>query len=508
MNAGIVLLVSLVAGIVLAVVSTIYNKLKAKKQEEYVYELQDANLWVKPEEEVPVAELVDEEPVTVVVDEKAPPAYEAGRVHHLDGDPIRDYYKSVWKAAEEQDPDPNKARLSAEHLRKLRDTAKDVLPPPLEAFFRPQGEGNWRIRILPAGPDGMYKAQHWWVARRQHYLGNYGSGGRTVQCGKRMVVGEIPHSTENQAKWDQWVGECPICDHWRHLWASYDIANKKGEYKLAEQYRTEAQQIKAMERYYFNVLLIDGEGTKKGPLLWSAGKILGHQLRRMMDEKHCKVTGDEPTEIIDLVDAYDLRLIRKTLRGPQCFPQYDLIPCRGTKPVGTKHEIERCMANLWDLERVAENWAKSKDELLAHLMASGVRVEFRNCKACGKRLKSREPEHLYCSEKCLRTKLPTSVDRFGCPVCAETNTAVIAGANCYTCGFSGQEESEHTSGFVRTRCKERKDCTCRTPTQIRKHGCTCGAQHAQVDPSYYEKKKQEESAVLVDDDFLAALKAM
>lgn len=386
------------------------------------------------------------------------------------------------------------------NLRRLREAHRDssLCPNPPD-FFRPTNEGIYKIRLLPAAWQAnpyLYNTKTHFVARRQHYLSGVGSSFPTVvQCSKQYG-GQVMDNWTKQTK-ASWHGECPICDHWKHLWAQIDIAQKKGEYKDAQKLQERAKICKPTERYYYNVLVLveNGEKVRKGPMIWSAGKMVHEQITRMTDKKYMNEMGEDPYDLLDIKKGYSitLRVMKKgAVYGGHGYPSYDVTASYKPVPIGDDNaEIERVMANLWDLELVANKWTKSKEELEAAMQKCGF-VEARRCCQCNERLsRHATAKEIFCSKKCLNNHLRT---KHGCPKCGTATTKTTGSLHTYSCGYA--------AGFqgVVAKCSNAPDCECRV------RGCECDKPHEWVDNvGETTKKKGQED---MDADFLNDLRKM
>jgi hypothetical protein len=405
-------------------------------------------------------------------------AYASNRAHklkckHEDGKkcPICDYYKSMAKGPPPLPvPEPI---LTLGHLHAMRRQAAWNNTPEKDDFFRPTN-GDYKIRILPAGPKGLYGTQTHYVARKQHYLDGYPSKNGPVQCPKRMTK-YIPMSEGNS----KWSGNCPICKHNAQLWAAHQKAKDNHQHDEAEKISKNAIQCKGMDRFYYNVLVHLTEGDEPQLRLWSTGRIVHDQIQAMIAAHEKDDTGDEPN-ILDLgPDGYCIRVVREDRHrygGSVGYPDYKIRPSVRPTRAGTKEQVEMWMANLWDLEAVTACWEKTEKELRTALAASAImKLESRRCDRCGNRLHDDSgPQAIYCSKQCLNLAQQDTTKFASCPVCGENKTGYVGGMYAYLCGFSADQHR------LLSRCKHAPKCECyhnkKTGTSIYCRGCLCDAE--------------------------------
>jgi rubrerythrin len=386
---------------------------------------------------------------------------------------------------EEADKTPD---LSTERMKWLR--KRDRCDQPMGShFFKPEN-GIAVIRLLPLLTK-VSAASSWFVGKKQHYIG--GMGKPAVQCTLILQPGKTVEE-------NKWIGDCPICNHWKHLWANVDIADKRGEHKISQEYREKAQKIKGMERYYYNVLVKEESGKWKGPLIWSARKMIHDQIMRYMDEDRALKTGEETYDLLDLQDGYNIKILREqkaSYGGFGGWPTYQILPAYAPSAIGDCKEIEAFMANIWDLDAVSRGWHKTHDELTQAMIDAGVAVTIRKCKVCAKRLTTNDPNVIYCSKQCKSKFMTNLIGHRSCPQCGVTDTAHISGIYSYTCGFNGSGVTD-----VYRRCKHGSACTCKVDKLNEDpRGCKCGAYDAQCESAL-------EAVVMEDDDFLNELRKM
>lgn len=383
-------------------------------------------------------------------------------------------------------------------------------------FFRP-GEGTHRLRLLPAPPmDGLKtKTKTNFIVRKQHYITDdaYGKS-RThtaVQCARRLVDG-------------LWVGECPLCDHWQHLLALHSIATGKGEHAEAEKYNEQARNIKAKERYYYNVIVYDGGRDGTGPLIWSTNKIVHGLIQQLANpvDGTGESTGEEPVALFDVQNGYDIRVrMQRAGMYRDGFPQYEVYAVRSSAAAGPVDCIERWMANLWDLEAVADKWDKTEAEMKAAMAEFGYampivrpkKVETRcaagvtastwtgvnptwargdnsapailglvnkTCVYCHKMMEGVPETVRFCSQRCLESQRAGR----GCPCCGEREVVGGRDLRRYKCGY---RNNGYSAVLPYAPCSTRVGCTCKGECTL--HRSTL------IDPAFYEPKAVKPAGV-------------
>lgn len=243
--------------------------------------------------------------------------------------------------------------LAGEHER-LKD---GVVGNFLDNFVKmPEGAGHVVMRLLPPAEKGMFgrAKSPFYMLTRTHRVNN-----KSLHCRKEFVNGK-------------WVGDCEVCNYLRWLWDESEKKSPDESARLQAQYRA----LKAVERYYYNVMVRQqynsgtGEMEKNvGPKILSVGKTLHKMIIRAivgdpeMDEKPL---GD----VTHPIKGRDFKLI-KTLRqsGTSSFPNYDTSKFLDESPLGTPDEVTKWLGNLHDLVslRIVKSNDELKHELKVHL---------------------------------------------------------------------------------------------------------------------------------------------
>lgn len=224
----------------------------------------------------------------------------------------------------------------------------------LEKFVKlPERDGYVLLRIMPRRKGTAVP----WCATRVHTLSNPATKTkRTYHCPRNLV--------KNERGQESWRGDCIICTYLADLWQRSDKVTGKEQEELRSQYR----QMKAVERYYYNVIVRtekDKEGnTKKnvGPKIYSCGKTVhGKILRAILgDEK----AGEKPLgDICHPMNGRDFRVVKKVVKGGggEEYPNYDNSKFEDITPAGSIDEIKTWIDNLHDLQALRA--LKTQDEL-------------------------------------------------------------------------------------------------------------------------------------------------
>jgi len=199
----------------------------------------------------------------------------------------------------------------------------------------PKSSGNVVVRLLPPA-DG----KPFYVATRRHEINC-----RSYHCLRELVNGK-------------WIGECPICSYYSHLWEQVD---RQPTEELKQPLATQARAIKPVERFYYNVVIrkCTGENGEQlanvGPKILSVGKKL-HQLiiTGIVGDKNAGVAplGD----VTDPTAGFDF-LIVKSIQGG--YPNYDQSRFLGSTPLGVE------IKDRHDLTKIVNK--KTVDELKRQL---------------------------------------------------------------------------------------------------------------------------------------------
>jgi len=224
----------------------------------------------------------------------------------------------------------------------------------LEKFVRlPERDGYVLVRILPRKKGTAVP----WCATRVHTLNNPATRTkRTYHCPRNLVKDERGQ--------DRWKGDCIICTYLADLWQRSDKCSGKEQEELRNQYR----QMKAVERYYYNVIVRsekDKEGNIKknvGPKIYSCGKTVHSKIVRAIigDES----AGEKPLgDITHPMNGRDFRVVKKVVKGGggEEYPNYDSSKFEDVAPAGNLDEIKKWIDGLHDLQALRA--VKSADEL-------------------------------------------------------------------------------------------------------------------------------------------------
>lgn len=233
----------------------------------------------------------------------------------------------------------------------------------LDKFVKlPEGKGSVIMRLLPPAPAGMFGRQknpfYQWT--RIHNV-----NGKKIHDPREQINGK-------------WVGDNPIADYLRWLWKE----SEKPQTSPIEKERLQAlyRELKAIDRYYFNVIVRsetdDNGNTRKnvGPKIYSCGKTVFEAILRGIcgdPEMNEAPLGD----VTDFKTGRDFKLMKTIKRsGDRTYPTYEGSHFLEPSPLGTPDECEKWMAELHDLVslRVLKSPAEIDHELQVHL---GVKVD-------------------------------------------------------------------------------------------------------------------------------------
>jgi len=195
----------------------------------------------------------------------------------------------------------------------------------------PEGEGSVVLRLLPYGDNPLP-----FVATRTHKMNS-----KNLHCPMNLVNGK-------------WVGNCPICNHYKSLWKQSDSASEDE----AKMLQAEARAIKPVERYYWNAIvrvLTNKQGQVEknvGPKIFSCGKQLQSKLLRA-------ITGDEIVGLDPLGDVTDvtgaegrdLKVIKRLVKGgnDEKYPNYNESIFLPVSVAGSDEDVEKWLESIHDL---------------------------------------------------------------------------------------------------------------------------------------------------------------
>lgn len=246
---------------------------------------------------------------------------------------------AVMNEAKRVSEEPNSGQSNADYLEK---------------FVRlPDRDGYVMIRILPRKKGTAVP----WCATRVHTLNNpVARTKRTFHCPRNL--------TKDDRGQDRWKGDCIICTYLADLWQRSEKSSGKEQEELRNQYR----QMKAVERYYYNVIVRsekDKEGNIKknvGPKIYSCGKTVHAKIVRAIigDE----AAGEKPLgDITHPMNGRDFRIVKKVVKGGggEEYPNYDNSKFEDVAPAGSVDDIKKWIDNLHDLQALRA--VKTPDEL-------------------------------------------------------------------------------------------------------------------------------------------------
>lgn len=223
----------------------------------------------------------------------------------------------------------------------------------------PKGNGHITLRLMPPMPGCKVPFQ----ATRIHKV-----NGKSVHCLREL-----------DRKTGRWMGDCPICTHYSHLWKE---SEKPGITKEeAKDLQDQARALKPYERYYYNAMIrsLFNDKTQAveknvGPRIFSAGKDIHSKIVRAfvgdkeLDEK-------ELGDITDVkgIEGRDLKVVVEMRQGDKsAYANYSGSKFLDPSPLGTPTEVAKWLGEMHDLSQLRV--LKSKEEL-KHLLRCHFGVE-------------------------------------------------------------------------------------------------------------------------------------
>lgn len=224
----------------------------------------------------------------------------------------------------------------------------------LDNFVKmPLGEGAVTVRILPP-KNGIFCQ-----ATRIHRINN-----RSFHCLREL--GNMPNSRS------RWLGDCPICTLCADLWKR---SEETGDIKERNRLRNEYRQLKANERYYYNVIVrkeVDKDGNVRenvGPKILSVGvKQYQKILRAIVGDP--ALDEDPLGDITDVKIGRDFKIVKRIAKsGDDEFPNYDESKFLDVSPLGTARQIDEWIQAMHDLKslRNTKTFAELKHEINVYL---------------------------------------------------------------------------------------------------------------------------------------------
>lgn len=202
----------------------------------------------------------------------------------------------------------------------------------------PDGDCFLNVRILPPRVKeiGGRKRQVLFQATRVHRLNN-----RTFHCLKE------------QESSGRWVGSCPACDLASQLWKKMEAFNEQGRKEDAAKADAERRDIKAAERYYYNVIVRREINTQTGetkdnvgPKVWSCGITLH---KKVLNGLFGDPTMGEDAlgNITDVKTGRDFKIVKRMVDK---YPKYDDSKfATGVTALGNPEQVEGWLAERHDL---------------------------------------------------------------------------------------------------------------------------------------------------------------
>lgn len=201
----------------------------------------------------------------------------------------------------------------------------------------PEGKGSVIMRFLPPAPAGMFDREKnpFYQSTRIHKV-----NGKSIHDNRDMIGGK-------------WVGNNPVANYLRWLWKEseqkYTSPSEKD--RMQNLYR----ELKALDRYYFNVIVrseTDENGnvtTNVGPKIYSCGKtVLEMILRGILGDKELSI--EALGDVTHFKTGRDFKLMKSIKKsGDRTYPSYEGSTFLAPSPAGTPEECDRWMSGLNDL---------------------------------------------------------------------------------------------------------------------------------------------------------------
>jgi hypothetical protein len=249
-------------------------------------------------------------------------------------------------------------------------------PPSYQDYFQHSLKDQYIVRVLPAAPLRLFsvyqqtgKHAGLFATTKLHRIND-----KYVRCcsDSAGITCDV-----NFAKLGSETPECPICEYYKYLW---EQTNRIQNWNAREDIIREARELRAVKRFYYNV--VDREtGEVK---IWAVGNSVHEQLVKLA----------ENFNYTDVDEGCDLHVTRRSIAH---IFQYDVRPLPSSPLARTKEEIEKIIANQWELQRIIEPTCKLdlEKEVLKHKLRRQPR-----CQGCGQPFEMQFPGQQWCSPKC------------------------------------------------------------------------------------------------------------
>ncbi len=225
----------------------------------------------------------------------------------------------------------------------------------------PEGAGAVTIRLLAPAKSGTFgRAKNpFYQVTRIHRINN-----KSLHC---------PRVLNPQT--DRWVGDCPLCGYYSHLWKESEKAGLSKD--QMKELQSKARSFKPTERYYYNAIVRSVMNKETGVPEKNVGpKILsiGKQLHTII---LTGILGDEKLEekplgdVTDPKTGRDFKIFKELVQsGNDTFPTYVKSKyLTEPSPLGTPDEVKKWMDGLHDLAslRIVKSNEELKDALKVYL---------------------------------------------------------------------------------------------------------------------------------------------
>ena len=211
-----------------------------------------------------------------------------------------------------------------ERLSKNSNNSNDFL----KNFVKlPEKEGKTKVRILPSAAPGKFDRPKSPIYQntRIHALDDM-----NVHCLREL-----------NSESGRWMGNCPVCSWYSHLWEEATKLRKVGRDEEANDLEEQARKLKPNERFYYNVIVRGKES--EGPKILSVGK----QLQAIIIKKVCGSESRAGVAVWDPVKGCDL-VVEKLMKGGK-WANYESSEFADPSPLGDPDQVASYLEHLHDL---------------------------------------------------------------------------------------------------------------------------------------------------------------
>jgi hypothetical protein len=203
-------------------------------------------------------------------------------------------------------------------------------------------DGTHVIRFLPVRESNPIP----FITRMQHYVNGYGNG--PVQCKKKCVDG-------------QWIGDCPLCNHYRQLIST----SENLPYAIKGIYDREILDLRPRQRYYYNVLVTLPGGRQEIKLLSLSAFV------------HDQIASQEhPLDHISHAYLGRNVTIKKRPVGKMGFPAIEVyVDTKKTNALNDMSYFSELVKTCKNLNKLAEQWEVNTERYDSAIATSNRRID-------------------------------------------------------------------------------------------------------------------------------------